>query len=420
MVEVARAISTMGRREDARKSARSPVFKCDPSRLQIRQRKTRVPPAIDEVKHWLELLKAHPGNAEILNNIGAAYHRKGDLDSALIWFAKSLNANPRQLLAAKNHRVVLEELGLAEKLLTNKFMMYYFQGRHFYMPLPEAKDIDARRAELFDLSVDRYDAIDIADDKQVALMRDLSRFHADLPFLGPEKGRYRRDNHQFFETDAAILYCMLRSKQPKKVIEIGSGFSSAVMLDANDAMSDQGERVHLTFIDPDCSRLRHLITQRDRDATIIEDMLQNVDLEIFRTLNAGDILFVDSSHNLKIASDVTLILGRILPMLNDGVIIHFHDIFHNFEYPQIWVDQGFAWNEAYALKLFLMYNPRFEILFFNSYLLQKQGDLFFELFPILKQQWDEGRWIEKSWRGDKKSAQKSWMGGSLWLVKRSA
>jgi len=79
-------------------------------------------------------------------------------------------------------------------------------------------------------------------------------------------------------------------------------------------------------------------------------------------------LFVDSSHVSKAGSDLNHILFNILPRLNEGVILHFHDIFYPFEYPKTWVcgDSWHSWHEAYLLKAFLMYNNSFEIIFWNS------------------------------------------------------
>jgi hypothetical protein len=300
--------------------------------------------------------------------------------------------------------------------------MYYFQGKHYYMPLPEESYVDAHGDTLFDLSKDSYPEIDLNETQQLDLIRDLSTFHGDIPFFGDkEPCRYRSDNYQFGEADAAILYCMVRLKKPKRVIEIGSGFSSAVMLDANDHLERSGGgRIRFTFVDPDCSRLKPLLRSTDVDALIIEDLVQNVNLEIFKTLDAADILFVDSSHVVKVGSDVNFLIGTVFPLLRHGVIIHFHDIFHNFEYPRIWFEAGYPWNEAYTLKHFLMYNSAFKIILFSSFLMHRHSDMMFDRMPIIKSQWDSGRWIEKSWGRNKQNVEKAWMSGGLWLIKNSA
>ena len=89
---------------------------------------------------------------------------------------------------------------------------------------------------------------------------------------------------------------------------------------------------------------------------------------LFRELHAGDVLFVDSTHVAKVGSDVNHIFFEILPILQPGVVVHFHDIMYPFEYEPKWIYTGVAWNEAYMLRAFLMFNPTFKILLFNSFL----------------------------------------------------
>lgn len=374
-------------------------------------------------------LVSNPVNADVLCSLGAAFLDQGKLNGALHYFAQAIAANPRHLQAARSHQVVLEKLGLIPKIFTNRFMRFHLIGKPYYMPIPEEGFVDARLDTLFDLSSDCYEQIDIDAVAQLKLLTEFAAFHDDMPFTGTvERGRYRRDNSQFFEMDAAVLYCMLRLKQPRRVIEVGSGYSSAVMLDANDALKKSGQGIRFTFIDPDCSRLKPLLAASngegrsaigEGEVEVIEDLIQNVDPAIFDDLGAGDILFIDSSHVVKLGSDVCLFLGQVLPRLRDGVIIHFHDIFHNFEYPRIWAEQIYPWNESYALKYFLMYNEDFKVLFFNSYLAHRHSDTVFEKLPLVRSQWDGGRWFEKSWGGRRGCAEKAWMGGSLWLVKNS-
>ena len=123
------------------------------------------------------------------------------------------------------------------------------------------------------------------------------------------------------------------------------------------------------LIEPFPQLLESLITDDDRNRiTILGDMLQDVPLQTFSSLSAGDFLVIDSTHVSKIDSDVNHIFFNILPSINSGVYIHFHDIYYPFEYPKEWIYQGRAWNELYILRAFLQYNPAFEIVFFNSML----------------------------------------------------
>jgi hypothetical protein len=119
-----------------------------------------------------------------------------------------------------------------------------------------------------------------------------------------------------------------------------------------------------------------------------------VDTSHFQQLEAGDILFIDSTHVTKAGSDVNQIMFDILPVLRPGVLIHFHDICYPFEYPKEWILTGRYWNEAYLLRAFLQYNSSFEIVFFNSYMGQLHSDQF-SAAPLFL--WNPGTsiWIRK-------------------------
>ena len=127
---------------------------------------------------------------------------------------------------------------------------------------------------------------------------------------------------------------------------------------------------------------------------VIQNKVQNVEIETFKKLKKNDILFVDSSHVSKTGSDVNFILFKVLPVLNSGVIIHFHDIFYPFEYPKDWVYGGRNWNECYILRAFLSYNSDFEILIFSDYLHKHHPELF-ERIPMLKKNTGGSLWIRK-------------------------
>jgi len=158
----------------------------------------------------------------------------------------------------------------------------------------------------------------------------------------------------------------LRHFKPRKIVEVGSGFSSALMLDTLEHHS-YGE-VDVILIGPFPKRLGSLLKAGDKDRiTIIEKRVQDVDSGVFASLNAGDFLFIDSSHVVKLGSDVQKIFFEIIPSLPTGVFLQFHDIFSDFEYPARWLTEGRYWNEAYFLRVFLSYNETWAILFFNNY-----------------------------------------------------
>ena len=123
---------------------------------------------------------------------------------------------------------------------------------------------------------------------------------------------------------------MIRHIEPNRIIEVGSGFSSCLILDTNDLHFDG--RIATTFIEPYPELLKSLVAEGDESAsTLLPVRLQDVDLSVFEELNRGDILFIDSTHVSKIDSDVNYLFFEILPRLSSGVYIHFHDIFYPFE-----------------------------------------------------------------------------------------
>jgi hypothetical protein len=186
---------------------------------------------------------------------------------------------------------------------------------------------------------------------------------------------------------------MIRFLKPKRIIEIGSGFSSAVMLDTNELFFNN--QINLTFIEPYPERLFSLISEKDKNAThIIQNEVQSVPLETFAQLQAGDILFIDSSHIIKTGSDVNYVIFEVLPILKPGVLIHFHDIFYPFEYPKEWVYAGRNWNEDYFLKAFLMYNETFEIRLFADYIHRMHKEAFRRM-PLCYKNFGGSLWMEK-------------------------
>jgi predicted O-methyltransferase YrrM len=229
-----------------------------------------------------------------------------------------------------------------------------------------------RRADqLFAPPARTLPGIELNESEQVALLAEFEKFYADIPFKNTKQPgfRYYYDNGFYCQSDGIFLHSIIRKFQPKRIIEIGSGFSSACMLDTLDFLGRTD--VSVTFIEPYPERLKANMQPADfKRCTIIESGVQAVDAAIFSTLQANDILFVDSTHVSKTGSDVNRIIFEILPSLPSGVLIHFHDIFYPFEYPRDWVlnSKGFGWNEAYLLRAFLSHNPDFEIIAFNTFL----------------------------------------------------
>jgi hypothetical protein len=265
------------------------------------------------------------------------------------------------------------------------------------------KEILSNSDRLFNQSERKCLGIDLRQDAQLELFNHLSLYYNDRPYCNDisiptgDKNpvRYFEANSLYGIGDALILYSFLRYLRPKKVIEIGSGFSSAVMLDVNDLFLEK--TVHFTFIEPNPERLFNLINSEDRNKySIVEKNVQDVPLNFFKNLSKGDILFVDSSHVGKIGSDVLDIFFKILPVLNPGVIIHFHDIPWPFEYSMPWFQKGTVWNEAYFLRTFLQFNSSFEILYYNAFMIEFYSSTIKDKMPILLDSPGLSIWLRKT------------------------
>jgi hypothetical protein len=265
---------------------------------------------------------------------------------------------------------------------------------HFYSPLPDLSQVREREREIFRVPAD-LPGIDLHADEQVRLARELARFYSEQPFEDHKISgtRYFFSNPNFSYGEALALYGMLRYLRPRKVIEIGSGYSSCVTLDTNELFLDGS--IECVFIEPDPTLMRSLLREEDVGrVTILSEKLQSVDKHIFDSLHANDILFIDSTHVSKIDSDVNHILFEILPSLESGVYIHIHDIMFPFEYPKEWIYQGRAWNEAYIVRAFLQFNGAFEIVFFNSYLGQFRSEVFHSM-PLFLRNPGTSLWLRK-------------------------
>jgi hypothetical protein len=272
-----------------------------------------------------------------------------------------------------------------------------FPPGHYHSPVPSIEEIRADQERLFDLTNRELPGIDLDEAGQLELLERIAAFYPELPFeqhATPER-RYYFENPVYSWADAIFLYGMIRWIAPKRIIEIGSGFSSAVMLDTNELFFDSS--IKCTFIEPYPDRLHQLLREGDfASTTVHQQRLQDVDTKVFSSLSAGDILFIDSSHVSKVGSDLNQIIFEILPALPAGVYIHFHDLFYPFEYPQEWiVEHGRIWNEAYLLRAFLECNPSFRIRIWNHYLAVIHKDRLQELMPLCSRNPGGSIWLQR-------------------------
>jgi len=286
--------------------------------------------------------------------------------------------------------IFIKQIREAHQLIQSNGYRFFrqFPPGHFYSPIPDYGEINERSSSIFNKNVKELLGIDLREAEQLELMDAFKLYYSDLPWADEVRNetlRYRFDNIYFSYGDVVTLYSMMRHFQPKRIIEVGSGFSSAAMLDVNELFFNS--QIEFTFIEPYADRLRALLSDEDLSrVSLLDHPVQQVDLSEFEKLEKGDILFIDSSHVSKTGSDVNDLMSRILPQLKPGVIIHLHDILWPFEYPKKWLKSGRAWNEAYLVRAFLQYNSSFEILFFNSYLEHHHRQKLRETLPLMLRQ----------------------------------
>jgi len=247
------------------------------------------------------------------------------------------------------------------------FIERYSPG-HYHSPVPGVDDVNGVDWDALGRSRN-IPGVDLREQEQLELLDRMAAFYPELPFPKEqdEVHRFYLHNSWFSYADAIVLYGMLRHFRPARVIEVGSGYSSALMLDTRDALLDKA--TEFTFIEPYPTRLNKLLRPADKvNSTIIDKPIQEVDLKTFEALVENDILFIDTSHVVKVQSDVVHIVSNILPVLNEGVIVHFHDIYWPFDYPKDWLLAGRAWNEAYYLRAFMQYNNAFQVIYYNAFM----------------------------------------------------
>jgi hypothetical protein len=277
--------------------------------------------------------------------------------------------------------------------MENRQPPQYVSPGHFYSPIPSVEDIE----RAINTAPTSYSGIDLGEDRQLALLEKLSLYYAEIPFPAEKNERFRFafDNPSYSWGDAIILYCMVREVRPARIIEVGSGHTSALLLDTNELHFNG--RIDCTFIEPYPELLRSLLKPADLPGVkIIERQLQDVDVALFTRLQAGDILFIDSSHVAKAGSDLLTLFFEVLPRLNPGILVHFHDVFDRFEYPAEWLREGRGWNEQYMLRTFLQFNSEFRIKVYTSYMIARHREWFEQHMPNCLRNAGAQIWIERT------------------------
>ena len=233
---------------------------------------------------------------------------------------------------------------------------HHIRPIHWGEPLPDFREISADGAA----ARREPSAIEFDLQSQRQLQARLGRsFGAELEALAREQGpaAFPFLNGYFDGLDAGLYYALVRDLKPRRIIEIGSGFSTRIAARAAARNAADGSAIELTCIEP---FPQPRLTDAALPITLIRERVERVPLTVFEALQANDILVIDSSHVAKFGSDVTREFLEILPKLQIGVWIHVHDIFFPHDYPAGWLmTERRAWNEQYFLEAFLKFNRAF-------------------------------------------------------------
>ncbi|MBG9388185.1 class I SAM-dependent methyltransferase [Caenimonas aquaedulcis] len=291
---------------------------------------------------------------------------------------------------------LLNKMGTTPEFLQRTKVKPFFPNGHYHSavvdPSTVADYVAARSGR------QTFAGIDIDRRRMDTLWEEMAESirHAPFPDQKEPGLRFHYEGGPFPYGDALTLHGLMGRYKPKRIVEIGSGFSTACMLDSADIHEID---VQITCIEPFPQRLRSLLRPLDSARiTLIEQPVQSVPVEdVVGALEEGDILFVDSTHVLKTASDVHYELTELIPAVKKGVLVHVHDCPYPFEYPQLWIERNYSWNEVYALRAFLMFNSAFKILFWGG------------MFRRMRHQ----QVIEASAKFAKNA------GSSIWLVRES-
>lgn len=259
---------------------------------------------------------------------------------------------------------------------------------HYYSPIPEVGRLELDDQEARFAYADN-DALDNAVRDIAALVVRYGTTYAEIAGRRPYSNSENIEEFRFgiapYSTgEAELLYGLIRSKKPNQILEVGSGHTTLLISEAIRDEAKSGYNPHFECIEP--YRPDYLNPPPSEVTRFCDTPLQSIGIERFKQLEAGDILFIDSSHVVSYASDVVYEIASILPNLEAGVLVHFHDIFLPYDYPSDWIGASkFFWNEQYMLSAMLRGNPRYRIKYPLYQLFRQRRDTMENLFPLLSE-----------------------------------
>lgn len=269
---------------------------------------------------------------------------------------------------------------------------YHLQPNDFYTPLNDLAFLEANR-DLW-AGAQPVDGIAWEPARQLEVVAEVGQFVEelrDVPDRSATPGAFCWDNGFWNNSDALVQYGLVRSRQPRRYVEIGCGWSSLLLARA---LARNTRACEVDLVEPYGNDA--LLSTLPAAWSLHRTPLQRAPLSLVERLAAGDVLFYDGSHCAKVASDVNWFFFRLLPRLRPGVLIHLHDIFLPEDYPETWIfDRGQTWNEQYLLQAFLMHNDAYRVLIANRYLFRLHADTLERHYRGVQPTWGCSFWLEK-------------------------
>jgi hypothetical protein len=228
---------------------------------------------------------------------------------------------------------------------------------HFYSSIPNMRDLAGRIDWKKPRSMHGLAVRKIPD--QLALLSEFMK--SIIPAAGRDlhgEAVIKNGFDGYGVIEADVLAALVATRQPQRIVQVGCGVSTAIVLSAADLA---GYKPKITCIDPyPTNYLKQL--QAEGCITLIAEPAQLVDIETLTALSAGDLLFVDSTHTVKVGSEVNRLVLEVLPRLAPDVMVHFHDIYFPYEYPRDFLSSDlFFPGETTLLYAYLLDNPNFRV-----------------------------------------------------------
>ena len=258
---------------------------------------------------------------------------------------------------------------------------FHLLRKHFYVPLPEMNEIKPEDwttpSPLTGVDMNEAAAHELMD---VVLPPYLAEFRNRFPIhAGPDQQGFHLINGAYMAVDAHLLYGLVRHNKPRRIVEIGNGSTTMVALAAAEMNRAEGYPVHVVSVDPyPSAAFANGYPGLDE---LIAKPVQDVPQSLFAGLQAHDILFIDSTHVLRWKNDVDYLYLTILPLLQNGVLVHVHDVSLPMPYPKVYFDNQLYWNEQYLLQAFLIYNSRFKVLWPGNHMMLRDPAKMLAVFP---------------------------------------